>query len=94
MGSSTGKKGGKKFGRDRVKCARYRAQGRLEKNKAKRIEKERRRQERFKARGIRNKSESGHGERGKKDNDEGKGQEDSGIQISSLDSCEADKNGS
>ena len=50
MGSSTGKKGGKKCGRDRVKCARYRTQGRCEKNRLRRSEKERKRQERFKIR--------------------------------------------
>ena len=48
--SSTGKKGSRKFGRDKVKCERYRREGRREKNKAKRIAKERRRQARFKAR--------------------------------------------
>ena len=48
--SSTGKKGSRKFGRDKTKCDRYKREGRREKNKARRIEKERRRQARFKAR--------------------------------------------
>lgn len=50
MGSSTGKKGGKKFGRDRTKCARYRESGTREKNKKRRIEKEAKRQARLKNR--------------------------------------------
>ncbi len=36
--SSTGKKGGRKTGRSSVKCARYRAAGTREKNKARRLE--------------------------------------------------------
>jgi len=44
MGSSTGKKGGKKHGRDKVKCARYRSLGTREKNKERRKKKEAKRQ--------------------------------------------------
>lgn len=44
MGSSTGKKGGKKHGRDKVKCVRYRALGTREKNKERRKKKEAKRQ--------------------------------------------------
>ena len=33
MGSSQGKKGGKKIGRNKKKCERYRAEGRRKKNK-------------------------------------------------------------
>ncbi len=36
--SSTGKKGGRKIGRNSVKCAAYRSAGRREKNKARRLE--------------------------------------------------------
>jgi len=39
--------GTKKHGRDKVKCAQYRASGRREKNKRRRIEKEARRQKRL-----------------------------------------------
>lgn len=46
--SSRGKGGTRKHGRDKVKCARYRAQDRREKNKKRRIEKEERRQAKFK----------------------------------------------
>ena len=46
--SSRAKGGTRKYGRDKVKCARYRAQGTKEKNKHRRIEKEKRRQIRFK----------------------------------------------
>jgi len=42
--------GQRKHGRDKVKCARYKAEGRREKNKARRIAKEERRQERFRER--------------------------------------------
>ena len=48
MGSSTGKKGGKKIGRDKVKCAKYRASGKREKNKERRKRKEAKRQARLK----------------------------------------------
>jgi len=48
MGSSTGKKGGKKHGRNKVKCARYRALGTREKNKERRKKKEAKRQTRLK----------------------------------------------
>ncbi len=48
--SSKAKGGTKKYGRDKVKCARYRAQGKREKNKRRRIEKEKQRQMRFKLR--------------------------------------------
>jgi len=44
MGSSTGKKGGKKIGRDKVKCAQYRALGTREKNKERRKKKEAKKQ--------------------------------------------------
>lgn len=50
MGSSTHKAGGRKHGRDRDKCARYRASGRREKNKARRKAKEIQRQARLKIR--------------------------------------------
>ena len=42
--------GQRKHGRDKVKCARYRASGTREKNKARRIAKEEKRQERFRER--------------------------------------------
>ena len=45
MGSSTGKK----HGRDRDKCVRYRASGRREKNKKRRKAKEAKRQAKLKA---------------------------------------------
>lgn len=45
--------GDKKHGRNKLKCARYRAEGRREKNKARRIAKEARRQERLKKRKLR-----------------------------------------
>ena len=48
--SSKAKGGTKKHGRDKVKCARYRIQGTREKNKRRRIEKEKRRQAKFKLR--------------------------------------------
>jgi len=48
--SSTHKKGSKKFGRDKVKCAQYRAAGTREKNKARRKRKEVKRQARLKDR--------------------------------------------
>jgi hypothetical protein len=35
--------GERKYGRNKIKCARYRAEGRREKNKAKRIAKDRKR---------------------------------------------------
>jgi len=35
----SGKKGSRAYGRNKVKCARYRAQGRREKNKARRMAK-------------------------------------------------------
>ena len=44
--------GDKKHGRNKVKCARYRAEGRREKNKARRIAKEARRQERLRLRRL------------------------------------------
>jgi hypothetical protein len=44
--------GSKKHGRNKEKCARYRAEGRREKNKARRIAKEARRQERFRLRRL------------------------------------------
>ena len=47
MGSSTGKKGGKKTGRDKVKCAKYRASGKREKNKERKRRKEAKRQAYF-----------------------------------------------
>lgn len=47
MGSSTGKKGGKKTGRDKVKCAKYRASGKREKNKERKRRKETKRQAYF-----------------------------------------------
>lgn len=50
--SSRGKGGVRKYGRDRDKCARYRTRDIRKKNKRRRIEKEKRRQERFKARKI------------------------------------------
>ena len=56
MGSSTGKKGGKKHGRDKDKCARYRASGRRAKNKERRRAKEARRQERLKAKRTKDES--------------------------------------
>ena len=52
MGSSTGKKGGKKIGRDKDKCARYRASGKREKNKERRIRKEAKKQGRLKERRL------------------------------------------
>jgi len=42
--------GARKIGRDKVKCARYRAAGTRVKNKARRIAKEAKRQERFRIR--------------------------------------------
>jgi hypothetical protein len=44
--------GSKKHGRNLVKCAKYRAEGRREKNKARRIAKEARRQERLRLRRL------------------------------------------
>ena len=44
--------GSKKIGRNKIKCLRYRMEGRREKNKARRIAKEARRQERFKLRRL------------------------------------------
>jgi hypothetical protein len=45
------RKGGtRKHGRDKERCARYRALGRREENKERKIQKEKRRQERLKAR--------------------------------------------
>lgn len=38
----TGKKGGRKIGRDKVKCERYRREGIREKNKARKIAKQKR----------------------------------------------------
>lgn len=59
--SSKAKGGTRKYGRDKVKCARYRAQGIREKNKRRRIEKEKRRQARFKLRRKkRNELQSSH----------------------------------
>ena len=54
MGANSSKsgKGTRKHGRDQVKCARYRAQGRREKNKARRIAKEKKRQEKLRARKL------------------------------------------
>lgn len=40
MSSSNQKKGGKKCGRNKIKCARYRAEERREKNKARKIAKQ------------------------------------------------------
>lgn len=44
--------GAKKIGRNLKKCAKYRAEGRREKNKARRIAKEARRQEKLRLRKI------------------------------------------
>ena len=44
--SSKSGKGTKKHGRNKVKCARYRAEGRREKNKARKIAKQKKIQER------------------------------------------------
>lgn len=66
--SSRSKGGTRKHGRDRDKCARYRTRDTKEKNKRRRIEKEERRQERFKARKVKNGSENGYSEGSKKNN--------------------------
>lgn len=52
IGKKSRKKSGgdKKHGRNKVKCARYRSEGRREKNKARRIAKEMKRQARLRAR--------------------------------------------
>ena len=68
MGRQGGRGGGgtRKFGRDEKNCKKYRLEGRKEKNKAKRIVKEAKRQERFKA--SKEKRQAEHLKRSKDEN--------------------------
>lgn len=52
MAKKSGGKGSRKHGRNKDKCQRYRVSGRREDNKARRIEKEKRRQEKLELRKL------------------------------------------